>query len=429
LLQGIAAAKAGDLDEAYHYLEWVLRKPASTKQQSQAWLWLSEVYVDPVDKRECLAHALAIEPNNALARRQLALLDGRLKQQDIVDPDSIATDRKVDAAPEAARAKRFQCPRCSGRMHFTPDGQHLSCEFCDYRGDPRGKDADPGSAYNERGWGMERDFIVGLATARGHLEPVLMKSFHCQGCGVEFILAPESLSLTCPYCDAVYVTEAADERESIPPHAIIPFATTQEQASHAAVQWLKGHQIKGAILSPLTGFYIPVWTFDMSGEIGWSGMENRGDRRVPASGKHFVWEDDRRVLATNSVAAGIRNAINDFDLDLLLPYEAAYLAAWPAELNQITLAKASLIARKELLDELRKDSYSLTNGQTISKLRLNSSGLAIDSYKLILLPLWLGHYQKDARKFELVVNGKTARVRGERETGIFRRLSSWLRGA
>jgi hypothetical protein len=41
LTRGIAAAKAGNREEARFYLEWVLITEATEEQRLQAWLWLS----------------------------------------------------------------------------------------------------------------------------------------------------------------------------------------------------------------------------------------------------------------------------------------------------------------------------------------------------------------------------------------------------
>ena len=91
LVRGVAAARTGearDKEEARYYLEWVLRhNEASSDQKSTAWLWLSQIEDDPRKKRDCLENILAGDPANGPARRGLAILDGRLKPEDIIDPN------------------------------------------------------------------------------------------------------------------------------------------------------------------------------------------------------------------------------------------------------------------------------------------------------------------------------------------------------
>src|SRR5436305_9669065 len=86
LVYGVSAAIADDRDEARFYLEWVLRIDADIEQETQAWYYLSRITGDPVEKRKCLENVLAADPTYGEARRDLAILEGRLKPEDIIDP-------------------------------------------------------------------------------------------------------------------------------------------------------------------------------------------------------------------------------------------------------------------------------------------------------------------------------------------------------
>jgi DNA-directed RNA polymerase subunit RPC12/RpoP len=426
LIKGIVAAKAGDRDEAFFYLEWVLRKRATDKEQAQAWLWLSQVYDEPAHRRECLSYALARDPANVIVRRELAILDGRLKAEEIVDPDQIVV--KPAEQTVVAQAKHFQCPRCSGRVNYTADARSLVCDFCGFRQELN-ETAGMARHGSEYGIGaMEQDFIAALATARGHLRPISMRSFQCQGCAVEFALGPETLSITCPYCDSVYVTEVAETREILPPQGLIPFLVSQDEAKKTLQTWFKRQKLGRIRLSPLVGIYLPVWTFDVSGEIKWRGKERKGDNWVPVSGVYYLLQDDILVPASPKLPRRLAKMIQDFDLEQLVAYDARYLADWPAERYQIALAEASLLARKLIFSQLRHHPINLTGGRAIRDLGLSSRGVVVDSFKLILLPVWMAHYQVEERPYDVIVNGQNGRVRGEKAAGVVGKLVSWLRG-
>ena len=89
LVRGVAAAKSGDEEEAFYYLERVLLTESSDEERAKAWLWLSSLYDEPGARRKCLQQVLAHQPQNVLARRGLAVLDGRLDPDDIIDPDKL----------------------------------------------------------------------------------------------------------------------------------------------------------------------------------------------------------------------------------------------------------------------------------------------------------------------------------------------------
>ncbi len=410
LREGVAAAKAGNKDEAFHYLTWVLRTDSSEKQQAQAWLWLSEVYEEPADRRHCLEQVLAFDPTHGVARRGLALLDGRLQAKDIIDPNQL--NQSVSDEPEQTKAEQFICPQCAGKLQYAADGSRLRCGFCGYEqavGEetPRPKNGRFGEG------AFEQEFTTALAQAKGHLAPVQMRTFQCNGCAVEFVLAPEAISMTCPYCDSVYVTETAASHEIMPPHALIPFRISHEQAEKAIRGWLKKSGVERPSLSPIVGVYLPLWTFDVGGEIRWGGQVKKGDDWVPISGNHLAFSDDVRVPASKKLDGELSKGFADFDLDGLVAYDGRYLADWPAERHTIPLADASLQARKQVLTELRRNPHRLTL-EDVRNLRLGSLGLVVESFKLALLPVWLAHYKVEGETFDVLVNGQTGDVVGKR---------------
>jgi tetratricopeptide (TPR) repeat protein len=96
LRQAIAAARAGRKPEARQMLEQILQ---ANPGQEQAWTWMATVVETNAQRVECLQRVLAINPNNAAARKVLAQLESR-----------------VDAPPVApqptALPSSIQCPRC-----------------------------------------------------------------------------------------------------------------------------------------------------------------------------------------------------------------------------------------------------------------------------------------------------------------------------
>src|SRR5512135_1544190 len=108
LIRGLAAAKGTrpqDKQEARFYLQWVLDTfDADFEERQKANLELALLEEDPAKRRGYLGAVLAIDPSNAEARRELAILDGKLRREDIVDA-------KVSEAPQSpsaqARPRRY----------------------------------------------------------------------------------------------------------------------------------------------------------------------------------------------------------------------------------------------------------------------------------------------------------------------------------
>jgi DNA-directed RNA polymerase subunit RPC12/RpoP len=441
LVQGVAAAKAGDKRDARRYLERMLNFDPDTSQKIEAWLWLAEISDDPEEKRQYLEYVIGVEPWEPRARRGLAILRGELSPEEIVDPNKIAPQQPTQ--PMDVRTRRFVCPQCGGRLSFLSEAEGLSCPYCGHR---VGLAEALGAAAIE-----EQEFVVALATAKGHTPPVATRAFDCSGCGAAFLLAPSVLSLSCPYCGSSHVVEG--QRDLIEPQGIVPMRLSQEEAWAAMIAWLKRQDlVKRARLTQPAGVYLPAWTFDVGGEVKWRGQRARSrkdgleirwdgdglsirgpsfeDER-PKTGGTPVFFDDIVVVATHTLPAAVMAEAQDFELRGLQPFDPGYLAGWPAEIYQVSAADASIAARQaawrrareEVHEELEDDYYR-------GSLRLSSHAMSILSYKLILLPFWLARYRIDEMEYHLVVNGQTGAVRGQTPppTGWLSRLLGGLLG-
>jgi len=227
LRSGIIEAKAGEKSVAARYLNRAVTTSSDHDVLAEAWYWLSIVSDDVTDKRAMLENCLSHNMRHTRARRALALIDGKLKEDEIIDPDRLP-DLPADLT--RADADRFMCPKCGARMAFSPDGSSLVCDFC------RRRDALQSNEEAE-----EKDFLLAMATARGHRKPVSMQVFHCKGCGAEFILPPNLLSTNCAYCESPHVVSLENERELLQPEGVIPHAFEREQARRILEDWVEGH--------------------------------------------------------------------------------------------------------------------------------------------------------------------------------------------
>ncbi|MBP7998346.1 MAG: TFIIB-type zinc finger domain-containing protein [Chloroflexi bacterium] len=435
LTAGLAAVKEQNVEEAYDYLSKVLRAVYATDEERiKAWLGLAELCEDVEEKRICLENVLTINPREQRARKTLAILEGRLKPDESFDPDQ---PTPVPQKLAVAQAQQMVCPRCGGKMQYTPDQQALECGYCHYR---ESLAAQEKLSRAEIG---ERDFLTAMFSARGHRQPVGMRIFQCQGCAVEFILVPEMLSLTCPYCQSVYVTAAAATQDTIPPDALIPPVINGNQAQEKLQHWFQTHHLERPRLLHLTGVYLPAWTFDIHGHIAWHYEvyeENPGEgemgfgRFTPRQARWYkredsalITEDDYLVVASHKWPEPLQKWVHEFDLAALVPYDPRYLADWPAERYQIPLGDASLKARAAIITPI-KNRYTQMMEQSRNFGLAPDNGLVVEGYKLILLPLWLGHYELEGERYAVMVNGQTGMVRGLRPQGIISTLVSWFTG-
>ena len=395
--------KTGDRAAARRYAERALLTVDDVETRVKASFILSQVTDDPKEKRDLLETVLAYDRTHAEARRALAILDGKLKPEDIVDADNLPAQ-----STEQARADRFTCPKCGARRVFAPDGHSLLCENCGYN-DSLVMDGEAG----------ESDFFTAMATAKGHRKPVAMQVFHCQGCGAEFILALGVISATCAYCDSPHVVRLGQSRELIEPEGVIPHAFTQKQAIQLLVKWVEQNKLKpGRKVDFPRGVYLPLWTFDLGGAIRYSGnmvetdddpFGQRQRRVVRMTDEYPVLVNDWPIPASQKIVARFARLLPTFDLTAVKPYDPRYLADWPAEVYDISMSNASLEARSQVFAQYRERLPSEQLSQ-LTNINLSSAGMAIESFKLVLLPVWMTEIPLDGKTLPLLINGQNGKI-------------------
>ena len=70
----------------------------------------------------------------------------------------------------------------------------------------------------------------------------------------------------------------------------------------------------------------------------------------------------------------------------------------------------------------------MTHGEYVKDFSLQAKGIMVESYKLILVPLWLLHFKVDDTVYEVIINGQTGAVRGDKPQNVVGKLVSWLKG-
>lgn len=405
LKEAIIHIKAKEYEPARRYLERALAVVDDLDTRERIHFYMCQITDDPVEKRKHLNETLAINPHHGEAARMLAILDGKLKPSDIVDPDRLPAQ---STETQNTKADRFTCPKCGSRMVFDGDGRSLICESC-----ARTEGLKGGSL-------NEQSFLVAMATGQGHRAPVAMKTFKCQGCGAEFILPPEIISENCSYCGSVYVLVGT--QELVQADSIVPMAFGQREAARRLVDWVKRHKIKpqGKVQAP-RGLYLPIWTFDIIGSMPWRGIIRQNKQIIPVTGERMVSADDLVVFSTPKLADLLPKIMKDFTFSESASYDPRYLAGWPAEIYKKTLAEASLDARERIIKETRKNIYS--ERSDVSDLTYSPAQISILSFKLVLIPIWVTEYKLEDRPYRVIINGQTGSVYGERAS---RGVVGWL---
>ncbi len=166
------------------------------------------------------------------------------------------------------------------------------------------------------------------------------------------------------------------------------------------------------------GIYLPMWTFDIGGTIDYTseivqyeenGFNNDRERKViRVDDKYPLLVNDIALPASRKLSAVFMKLIPGFDLSALKEYDPRYLASWLAEVYDVPMADASLDARSQAFNRIKKQLPYLLNG--VNLVRTSSAGMLVESFKLVLLPVWMTELPFDGREHLVLINGQSGVV-------------------
>ena len=204
----------------------------------------------------------------------------------------------------------YQCPACTGPLHFVGASGKLECEYCgaSYEvaeiealyAEKEEKAAAAQQAAEEANAGQNPPSEDGNAWDTSSLsedwgaEGDGMRAYSCPSCGAELICDENTAATSCPYCGNPTVVPGQFSGQ-LRPDFIIPFRLSKEDAVTA----LKKHY-KGKIFLPksftqknhvqeIQGIYVPFWMFDGEAE---------GDAHYEATCSHTYRSGDYEVTKT-----------------------------------------------------------------------------------------------------------------------------------
>jgi hypothetical protein len=258
-----------------------------------------------------------------------------------------------------------------------------------------------------------------MATARGHGRPLQEQVFHCKGCGAEFILPPKQLSASCVYCFSPHVVSLEKTRDLLAPDGIIPHAFDHKRAVNLLIEWVEGNKITPEKQVDLPrGLYLPLWTFDIGGAIDYTGerveredeiLGVRGQRKVVrVTDQYPIMVDDLPLPASRKPSAVFLKMIPTYDMKAIRPYDPRFLASWPAEIYDVPMADASLDARSQAYAKYKRELPYLIGDLNI--VHTSSANLAVESFKLNLLPVWMTELPFQGREHLVLINGQNGMV-------------------
>lgn len=285
-----------------------------------------------------------------------------------------------------------------------------------------------------------------LSDALEHIKPLSAEALEvtCEGCGSVVVFEPPEVAGACSFCGAMLVAQPKAADPMIAPDAVLPVKVTKDLAQKEVREWIDSRWFAPNALKKMAqqegigGVYLPFWTYAADTASEYSGargvhyfeteyftttdsngnqvQESRQVMRTawsPAYGRIARKFDDVLVPATKAVNEVRLNALEPWDLPSLCAYEPDYLAGFKAQRYQIDLPtgfeKAKDVMSHQIQQDVRRDIGG--DEQRIDRVQTATSN---ETFKHLLLPVWIGAYKFQGKVFQVMVNARTGEVQGER---------------
>ena len=135
-------------------------------------------------------------------------------------------------------------------------------------------------------------------------------------------------------------------------------------------------------------------------------------RWEPASGVVEHDFDDEPVPGTQGIALDLLRKVEPFPTNELVPYDTAFLSGHVVEHYQVVLTEAAGSSQQQMHDRLMELCAGQIPGDTHRNLVIHPT-YSGQTFKHILVPIWLLTYLFGNKSYQVVVNGSTGRIAGK----------------
>ena len=337
---------------------------------------------------------------------------------------------------EATARQKFACPACGAEAQWNPAKQALVCGYCGQVSPAQVELAASGAQMIK-----ENDLVAALRSIPDDQRGWQAKkvSVKCQSCHAISVFDPERVGQRCDFCGSSSLVPYEEIKEAFRPESLLPLKLSDTQVRDRIRQWYGNrwfapNKLKHrALTDTVHGVYIPYWTFDAQVHADWraesgyyyyvtehytDAQGNRQTRQVqkirwePSAGSLDHFFDDELVAASLGVPADLLRKIEPFPTQELVPYQAGFLSGWVVERYQIDLVAAAQHSRAVMQEKVAALCAQQVPGDTHRNLQVQAD-FSAQTFKHILVPVWLLTYVYGTKSYQVVINGYTGAIAGK----------------
>lgn len=350
----------------------------------------------------------------------------------------------------------YQCPACTGPLHYSAKSGKLECDYCDSSFDVAEiealyarKEAEAAAAKQaadakaEAAQAAKAEAAEAAAASGGWdtsdlsrdwgAEADGLRVYSCPSCGAELICDQSTAATACPYCGNPAIVPGQFSG-ALRPDYILPFRLSKDDA----VQALRAHY-KGKPFLPrsftsanhieqIQGVYVPFWLFDGGAEGAASyrasntNVFETGDYEITETRHYHVVRagslafEKIPVDASSKMPDDHMDSIEPFDYAQLRPFSTAYLPGYLADKYDVTIDDSRDRADTRCRETLAQALRDTVTGYGACMTEREDIALRRGKVHYALLPVWMLSTKWRGQDFLFAMNGQTGKLVGDLPT-------------
>ncbi len=319
---------------------------------------------------------------------------------------------------------KYQCPACTGPMHFDAEKQMVVCDYCG---------AEYPESHFEDDIKDENTEKVDWKTEGNVKENEVLDNqsgFICSSCGAEVISDGNTAATECMYCgNPIVLTDNVSGM--VKPDLVIPFKIDKD----AAEKKLKAFYNKKFLLpsafkdqnriKKIAGMYVPFWLFSGKGDgyITFDGTTSRvthdGDYKVTTTKHYDVTRAGTVDFEKISVDASLKmednymDGLEPYNYEDLTEFSPSYMAGYFADKFDVSVDECEVRAKSRVINSTTDVLRDTVKGYSSVSEQSSSVELITEDVKYAMLPVWMLNTKFEDKMYHFAINGQTGKVSGD----------------
>jgi len=343
----------------------------------------------------------------------------------------------------SSQLTNYQCPSCTGPLHYDGESGMLQCDYCGSKYtvqeieklfQDKLDEAEQASAHATAAAqsvsAADAEAAEACGDANWDAEQEGMKLYNCPSCGAQLICDATTAATSCPYCGNPTVIPG-QFHGMLKPDYILPFRVSKEEAVAALTKYYRGKRLLPRTfteqnhIQEIKGMYVPFWLFDST---AYADMEYRTTRvtAIQQGDEMITTTDNFQVRRAGTVrfqripADGSRkmpdelmDSIEPFDYSDLKPFSTAYMPGFLADIYDVDdresyerVKSRGTHTAEQLMDQTVSGYSSVVQVRRQVQMKRERTAYA-------LLPVWMLSTQWNGANFIFAMNGQSGKFIGD----------------